>query len=71
MEKQIDLDAAVDPILASLEKFHREGVFGMRPDADSDYGYAPHYPIATQFVPSYILEAKWELTHGATTEAGT
>jgi len=71
VEKQIDLDAAVDPILASLEKFHREGVFGMRPDADSDYGYAPHYPIATQFVPSYILEAKWELTHGATTEAGT
>jgi len=64
-EKQVELNSAVDPILASLEKLHRAGVFGMRPDADSDYGYAPKYPIATQFVPSDILDTKWELTHGA------
>lgn len=67
-EKQLDLSPAVDPILASLEKLHRDGIFGMRPDANSDYGYAPSYPIATQFVPSHIIEAKWELTHGGTTE---
>jgi len=67
-EKQLELGPAVDPILASLEKLHREGIFGMRPDANSDYGYAPSYPIATQFVPSYILEAKWDLTHGGTEE---
>ena len=70
-EKQLDLDVEVDPILASLDKFHRDGIFGMRPDADSDYGYAPSYPIATQFVPSHILEAKWELTHGTTAEDET
>jgi len=67
-EKQLDLGPAVDPILASLEKFHRTGVFGMRPAANSDYGFAPSYPIATQFVAAYILEAKWELTHGGTVE---
>jgi hypothetical protein len=67
-EKQLDLGPAVDPILASLEKFHRAGVFGMRPAANSDYGFAPSYPIATQFVPAHILEAKWELTHGGTVE---
>jgi hypothetical protein len=45
-------------------------VFGIRPDADSDYGYAPEYPIATQFVPSHILDAKWELTHGPSVGGG-
>ena len=57
-EKQLDLGPAIDPILASLEKFHREGIFGMRPDADSDYGYAPNYPIATQLVPSFITRGE-------------
>ena len=64
----IELNAALDPILHALDKLHRDGVFGMRPDADNDYGFAPAYPIATQFIPSYILEAKWELTHGASME---
>ena len=63
-EKQLDLVFwPSTPFCASLEKLHRDGVFGMRPDANSEYGYAPNYPIATQFVPSHILEAKWELTH--------
>jgi hypothetical protein len=66
---QLNLDGRVDPLLAALEKFHREGIFGMRPDAESDYGFAPSYPIATQFVPSDILEAKWELTHHVATES--
>jgi hypothetical protein len=65
---QVELNAGLDPILAALEKLHRDGVFGMRPDAGSDYGYAPSYPIATQFIPVDILEAKWELTHGASGE---
>ena len=51
-------------LFRSLDKFHREGVFGMRPDADNAYGYSPAYPLATRFVASTILEAKWALVHG-------
>jgi hypothetical protein len=69
LDKQLDLGPECDPILATLENFHRAGIFGMRRDADSDYGFAPSYPIATQFVPGYILDAKWALTHGGTEEA--
>ncbi len=64
----VELTGEVDPVLASLDALHRRGVFGMRAQAASDYGYAPEYPIATQFVPSYILAAKWERTHGAEAE---
>jgi len=36
----------------------------MRPDADNAYGYSPSYPMATRFVPTNVLEAKWALVHG-------
>jgi hypothetical protein len=52
------------PLFRSLEKLHRDGVFGMRADADNAYGYSPSYPLATRFVPAGILEAKWTLVHG-------
>ncbi len=44
---------------------HRAGIFGMRPDAQNAYGYAPDYPLATRFIARPVLEAKWGLVHGA------
>jgi hypothetical protein len=52
-------------LFRSLNKFHREGIFGMRADAANAYGYSASYPMATRFIPTPILEAKWTLTHGA------
>jgi hypothetical protein len=68
VKPQVELGPALNPILAALEAFHRDGIFGMRADANSEYGFAPEYPIATQFVPAHILAAKWELTHGMALE---
>jgi hypothetical protein len=51
-------------LFRSLDKFHRDGVFGMRAGVDNAYGYSPPYPMATRFVPKNILEAKWALVHG-------
>ena len=66
LKPQIQLDDVLEitPLFRSLDKLHRDGVFGMRPDADNAYGYSPSYPLATRFVPSNILEAKWALVHG-------
>ena len=68
LKAQLQLAPDLDPILASLDTLHRRGIFGMRADANSDYGFNPAYPIATQFVPGYILDAKWALTHGVAGE---
>jgi hypothetical protein len=67
LEPQIQLDEVLEitSLFRSLDKFHRDGVFGMRADADNPYGYSPLYPMATRFVPKNILEAKWALAHGA------
>jgi hypothetical protein len=67
LKPQVQLDDALEitPLFRSLNKLHRDGVFGMRPDAANAYGYSPSYPMATRFVPSDILEAKWALVHGA------
>jgi hypothetical protein len=67
LKPQVQLDDVLEitPLFRSLEKFHRDGVFGMRADADNAYGYSPSYPMATRFVPKNILEAKWALVHGA------
>jgi hypothetical protein len=69
LKPQVQLDDVLEitPLFRSLDKFHRNGIFGMRPDADNAYGYSPSYPMATRFVPSNILEAKWALVHGAAT----
>ncbi len=66
LKQQVVLENIVEktPMFRSLEKLHRDGVFGMRPDADNDYGFSPEYPLATRFIPASILEAKWTLTHG-------
>jgi hypothetical protein len=67
-KKQIEMSSGINPILAALDKLHRDGVFGMRADAESEYGFAPGYPIATQFISPSILEAKWARTHGKLAE---
>jgi hypothetical protein len=63
---QMELDDVVEftPLFRSLDLLHRAGIFGMRPDADSAYGFSPSYPMATRFVPGAILKAKWALVHG-------
>jgi len=67
LKPQVQLDdvLGITPLFRSLDKFHRDGVFGMRADADNAYGYSPSYPMAMRFVPGNILEAKWALAHGA------
>ncbi len=66
LKQQIALEKIVakTALFRSLEKFHHDGVFGMRPDADNDYGFSPTYPFATRFISKEILEAKWNLTRG-------
>lgn len=61
---QIGETLGLTALFRSLDKFHRDGVFGMRPGAVSAYGYSPDFPMATRFVPGDVLEAKWVLTHG-------
>ena len=72
LQPQVRLDATLEttPIFRSLDQLHRDGVFGLRADADNAYGYSPAYPMATRFVPSNILEAKWALVHGAAPVTG-
>lgn len=66
LKQQVQLESVLEKtrIFRSLDKLHRDGVFGMRADADNAYGYSPVYPMATRFVPGDILEAKWALVHG-------
>jgi hypothetical protein len=70
LKPQVQLDdvLGITPLFRSLDKFHRDGVFGMR--IDNAYGYAPSYPMATRFVPGNILEAKWALVHGTAPAPG-
>jgi hypothetical protein len=65
LKPQVRLDDVLEitPLFRSLDKLHRAGVFGMRPDANDAYGYSPAYPMATRLVPREILEAKWKLAH--------
>ena len=72
LKPQVQLDDVlrITPLFRSLDKLHRDGVFGMRADADNAYGYSPAYPMATRFVPGAILEAKWALVHGAMPATG-
>ena len=66
LKEQVQLDAIADTatIFRSLEILHRDGIFGMRADANNAYGYSPNYPMATRFIPTAILEDKWALVHG-------
>ena len=67
LKKQVWLEDILEatPIFRSLQKLHRDGIFGMRADFNNAYGYSPDYPMATRFVPPSILDAKWSLIHGA------
>jgi hypothetical protein len=67
LKQQVQLEAVLENtgLFRSLDKLHREGIFGMRPDADNAYGYSPAYPMATRFIPGSVLEAKWALVHGS------
>jgi hypothetical protein len=70
------LDAALKPqvhledvleletLFRSLDKLHRDGIFGMRATPESDYGFTPAYPMATRPIATDILNAKWALVHG-------
>ena len=72
LKRQTNLEEVmkITPLFRSLDKLHREGVFGMRADADNAYGYSPSYPMATRFIPGDILEDKWALVHGTASTAG-
>ena len=53
-------------LFRSLDRMHRQGVFGQRPKKkESDYGHNPALPMATRPIPADVMEAKWALTHGA------
>lgn len=52
-------------ILEELVRMQEEGIFGMRSEIRSEYGYSPEYPLATLAVPAEVLESKWRLTHPA------
>ena len=66
LKQQVWLDDILEitPLFRSLETFHQSGIFGMRADADNEYGYSPAYPLATRFIPGDVLTAKWALLHG-------
>jgi hypothetical protein len=61
---QIEQVLAGTALFQGLDRLHRAGIFGMRPDGESEYGYAPVYPMATRFISAEILNAKWKLVHG-------
>ncbi|MCE0483056.1 MAG: PD-(D/E)XK nuclease family protein [Methylacidiphilales bacterium] len=67
LKRQADLDemTGAESFFRSLDQFHRKGIFGMRADAENEYGYSPLYPMATRPVPADILQAKWARAHEA------
>ena len=67
---QIEQVLAAAPLFRSLDRLHRDGIFGMRPDAENEYGFAPAYPLAMRPVPAGVLETKWALVHGASAIEG-
>jgi hypothetical protein len=60
--EQIEANVA---LFRSLDRMHRTGIFGQRPEAESDYGFRRAFPMATRPIPRGVLETKWALTHGA------
>ena len=62
---QIEQVEANVELFRSLDRMHRSGVFGMRAEAENEYGFRRSYPMATRPIPAAVLEAKWALAHGA------
>ncbi len=67
---QIQQVQAATALFRGLSRLQREGIFGLRPDAENEYGYAPGYPMATRFIDAEILNAKWKLVHGEAAQEG-
>jgi hypothetical protein len=62
---QIEQVEANVALFRSLDRMHRTGIFGQRPEPEGDYGFRRTHPMATRPIPRSVLEAKWALTHGA------
>jgi hypothetical protein len=52
-------------IFSDLANMQRTGVFGMKGELRSAFGYSAPYPLATLPIDTDILEDKWTLTHPA------
>ena len=55
-------EPAVTRTLNRLGQMQRTGVFGMRGNPRSDFGFVHEYPLATLPVGEFILKNKWTLT---------
>jgi hypothetical protein len=53
----------IQPILSTLGRMLRTGIFGMRGELRSEFAFRSPMPLATLAIPQDILEAKWKLTH--------
>jgi hypothetical protein len=65
---QLQIESVLEnpALFQGLARLHRDGIFGARPEAESGYGFAPAYPMATRPIEREILDAKWKLVHGET-----
>lgn len=52
-------------VFADLATMQRTGIFGMKGEIRSAFGYSARYPLATLQIDNDILEDKWALTHPA------
>ena len=60
----LDLASHTD-VFRDLAEMQRTGIFGMKGEIRSAFGYNTPYPLATVPIDSDILEDKWALTHPA------
>jgi PD-(D/E)XK nuclease superfamily len=60
----VDLAPHTD-VFADLAEMQRTGVFGIKGEIRSAFGYSAPYPLATLQIDNDILEDKWALTHSA------
>jgi hypothetical protein len=60
----MDLEPHRD-VFADLAAMQQRGVFGMKGEIRSAFGYSAPYPLATLQIDTDTLEDKWALTHSA------
>lgn len=53
----------IQPILSTVGRMVRNGIFGMRGELRSEFAFRSPLPLATLSIPQDVLEAKWKLTH--------
>ena len=61
---ELAADARIQSLLGHLVRMQETGVFGMRGDPRSEFGFVPGYPLATLAVDADLLELKWQRTFG-------